>query len=96
MAETQGHLGIVYAIQDRADKAEDALISALQINTELSRKAHQADNYGNLANLYWSQGMLQEAGTCYERALVLFKETGNRVKARKVRELLDSLRATHP
>ena len=44
MAETQGHLGIVYSVQDRADQAEAALISALQINTTLNRQAHQADN----------------------------------------------------
>ena len=51
MAETQGHLCIVYSVQDRADQAEAELISALQTNIALNRKAHQADNYGNLANL---------------------------------------------
>ncbi|MDP4978234.1 MAG: tetratricopeptide repeat protein, partial [Desulfobacterales bacterium] len=86
----------VYSVQDRADQAEAALTSALQINTALNRKTHQADNYGNLANLYWSQGLLPEAGTCYDKALSLFRETGDRIKTRKVLELRDSLRAIQP
>lgn len=94
--ETQGHLGIVYSVQDRADQAEAALISALQINTALNRKAHQADNYGNLANLYWSQGLLSEAGSCYDKALSLFREIGNRAKTCKVQELRDSLKNIQP
>ena len=96
MAETQGHLGIVYSVQDRADQAEAALISALQINTALNRKDNQADNYGNLANLYWSQGLLSEAGSCYDKALYLFREIGNRSKICKVLELHDSLKKTQP
>ena len=83
-------------MQDRVDQAEAALISALQINTVLNRKAHQADNYGNLANLYWSQGLLTEAVSCYDKALSLFRETGNRAKTRKVLELRDSLQAMQP
>ena len=96
MAETQGHLGIVYAVQDRADQAEAALILALQINTTLNRKAHQADNYGNLANLYWSQGLLSEAGSCYDKSLSLFREIGNHAKTCKVLELRYSLKKTQP
>ncbi|MEN8779886.1 MAG: tetratricopeptide repeat protein [Desulfobacterales bacterium] len=96
MAETQGHLGIVYSVQDRTDQAEAALISALQINTALNRKTHQADNYGNLANLYWSQGLLSEAGSCCDKALSLFREIGNRSKTCKVLELHDSLKKTQP
>jgi tetratricopeptide (TPR) repeat protein len=83
-------------MQDQADQAEAALISALQINTALNRKAHQEDNYGNLANLYWSQELLTEAGSCYDKALSPFRETGNRAKTRKVLELRDSLQATQP
>jgi tetratricopeptide (TPR) repeat protein len=83
-------------MQDRADQAEAALISALQINTALNRKAYQADNYGNLANLCWSQGLLAEVGSCYDKALSLFMETGNRAKTRKDLELRDSLQATQP
>jgi tetratricopeptide (TPR) repeat protein len=83
-------------MQDRADQAEAVLLSALQINTELNRKAHQADNYGNLAKLYWPQGLLTEAGFCYDKALSLFRETGNRAKTRKVLELRNSLQATQP
>jgi hypothetical protein len=49
-----------------------------------------------LANLYGSQGLLTEAGSCYDKALSLFSETGNRAKTRKVLELRDSLQATHP
>ena len=40
-------------MQDRAALAEAVLLSALQINTDLNRKAHQAENYGDVTNLYW-------------------------------------------
>jgi hypothetical protein len=49
-----------------------------------------------LANLYWSQGLLAEAGSCYDKAFSLFRETGNRAKTRKVLELRDSLQAAQP
>ena len=96
IADTQDLQGIVYSTQDRAYQAEAALIPVLQINTALNRKAHQANNYGNLANLYWSQGLLTEAEACYARALTLFRETGNRAKTLKVLGLRDSLQATQP
>ena len=83
-------------MQDRADQAEAALISALQANIALNRKAHQADNYGNLANLYWSQGLLAEAGFCYDKALFMLGKPATAPRPARCWNCDDSLQATQP
>lgn len=75
-----------------AEAIETALslrLKALKINQALGSRP--GNGYGNLANVYWSQGRLAQAEETYCKALALFEENGRYYQARKTRELLVGL-----
>ena len=53
-----------------------------------------ADNYGNLAILYWSAGRKGVAEAFFFRALALFAQLGDTARLQKTRRLLHDLQAT--
>ena len=70
-------LGIIEHKLRNLEAAEEALLTALAINTDLKRKTGLALNFLNLGNIANDRGDLKRARKWYDQSLELFKDLQN-------------------
>ena len=75
-ARAYGNIGIILWKRGELDLAEQMLIEALEISTQLADKEGMACQYGNLGLLHWNRGDLDQAERMHAKALEMFRILG--------------------
>ena len=82
-AAALGNLGIIYGMQadfNQVDfnKAEKYICEALKIDKRIGFKEGEADNYGNLGNIYAMKNKFVDAEKWHRKALEINEQLGNK------------------
>jgi DNA-binding SARP family transcriptional activator/predicted ATPase/DNA-binding transcriptional ArsR family regulator len=77
-AEALGVTGVVAMEEGDTEAAETALRRSLERCRDIAYRHGEGVQLVNLANLCFAQGRVHDSLTCYDEALVVFSELGNR------------------
>lgn len=78
LSSIYGNLSVIYKELGDIETALELTHKCLAIDRELRMKTSQAINLDNLGNIYYDQNDVEQATACYDEAIALGRDTGER------------------
>lgn len=90
--QSYGGLGINLMKQGDFIGAEEMINRALKMSEDIDLRNSQAISYSNLGELYLMQNKFEAAYNAYTKSLALYREVGNKIKAKELKDFLANFR----